>query len=342
MAARSPVAPKPRLTLKDVAAVLGVSRTAVSNAFNRPEELSHALRADILAKARELGYFGPDPAARALRSREVRQVAVVFGHDLGPVLGDPISVQFLRGVAEELDARGMSMQLIPKMGRTSSLANAFQTTADALIVHAEVELALVPEVRASGKPLVLVDAVVADVPSVRVDDRAGAASAMEHALSRRPDRVLVLSFEPADPARMHGPGVSAAGTRAATTQRSRGYVSAARRLGFDLDRIDWLEMAQPFEPDRLIDYLKQLPGRTRLAVMGTTDTAALAGLQVLKGNHRIDVVSVVGFDDIPAAAAAGLTTMRQDSALKGQLAVRQLLDGGKSDPLPFELVVRET
>ena len=53
-------------------------------------------------------------------------------------------------------------------------------------------------------------------------------------------------------------------------------------------------------------------------------------------------VSVVGFDDIPAAAAAGLTTMRQDGALKGRLAVRQVLDGEKSDPLPFELVVRST
>ena len=70
MAARPSTARKPRLTLKDVAEVLGVSRTAVSNAFNRPQELSDALRADILSKARELGYFGPDPAARALRSRD--------------------------------------------------------------------------------------------------------------------------------------------------------------------------------------------------------------------------------------------------------------------------------
>ena len=47
-AARPSTARKPRLTLKDVAEVLGESRTAVSNAFNRPGELSDALRADIL------------------------------------------------------------------------------------------------------------------------------------------------------------------------------------------------------------------------------------------------------------------------------------------------------
>jgi DNA-binding LacI/PurR family transcriptional regulator len=96
MAARPSPVRKPRVTLKDVAEVLGVSRTAVSNAFNRPDELSEALRAHILAKAHELGYFGPDPAARALRSGKVRQVAVVFGHALEPVFEDPLSIEFLR------------------------------------------------------------------------------------------------------------------------------------------------------------------------------------------------------------------------------------------------------
>ena len=331
-AARPSTARKPRLTLKDVAEVLGVSRTAVSNAFNRPGELSDALRADILHKARELGYFGPDPAARALRSGQVRQVAVVFGHALQPVFEDPLSIEFLRGVAGELDARGMSMQLLADMGRTTSLAYAFQTTADALIIHAEVDAALAPEVRAFSKPVVLVDAEVADVPSVRMDERGGAAAAMERALSKRPDRVLVLS--------------PAHGSSSVTTHRSRGYVSAARHLGFDLGCMDWLEIAEPRptagQPGRIEDYLQQLPARTKLAVLGTTDTMALAALQVLEGHQRLDVVSVVGFDDIPAATAAGLTTMRQHSAQKGRLAVRQVLDGEESDPLPFELVVRRT
>lgn len=336
---------KPRLTLKDVAAALDVSRTTVSNAFNRPEQLSEALRADILAKARELGYFGPDPAARALRSREVRQVAVVFHHDLSFAFDDPLSIEFLRGVAQELDARSMTMQLIPKMGRTVSLAYAFQTTADALIVYAEVDAELAPEVKAFSKPIVLVDTGVTGVPSVRMDDRAGAAAAMEHALSQQPDRVLVLSFTLDERQRKHRLDLKSPRSGSVTMERSHGYVGAAHRLGFDLDRIDWLEMDDTHpsdELDRIAEYLKQLPTRTKLAVLGMADTMALVGLEALKGNRRLDVVSVVGFDDIPAAAAAGLTTMRQDGALKGRLAVRQVLDGEKSDPLPFELVVRST
>ena len=38
----------------------------VSNAFSRPDQLSAELRERVLATAGELGYVGPDPAARAL------------------------------------------------------------------------------------------------------------------------------------------------------------------------------------------------------------------------------------------------------------------------------------
>mgnify|MGYP006137101353 CR=1 FL=1 len=336
---------KPRLTLKDVAAALNVSRTTVSNAFNRPEQLSESLRTDILAKARELGYFGPDPAARALRSREVRQVAVVLHHDLRFAFDDPLSIAFLRGVAEELDARGMTMQLIPKMGRTVSLAYAFQTTADALVVYAEIDAELAPEVKAFSKPLVLVDTGVPGVPSVRMDDRAGAASAMDHALAQRPNRVLVLSFPLQERQRRHRLDLRSQRSASVAMERSHGYVGAAHRQGFDLNHIDWLEIDETqlaTEMDRIGAYLKDLPEGTRLAVLGMADTMALVALEALKGKHRPQVVSVVGFDDIPAAEAAGLTTMRQDGALKGRLAVRQVLDGQKSDPLPFDLVVRRT
>jgi FAD/FMN-containing dehydrogenase len=45
-----------RPTLATIAAALGVSRMTVSNAFNRPDQLSPELRERVLAKAAELGY----------------------------------------------------------------------------------------------------------------------------------------------------------------------------------------------------------------------------------------------------------------------------------------------
>ena len=58
-----------KVTLQSVADRVGVSRMTVSNAFSRPDQLSAKLRERILAAADDLGYVGPDPAARAARRR---------------------------------------------------------------------------------------------------------------------------------------------------------------------------------------------------------------------------------------------------------------------------------
>ena len=58
-----------RPTLDTVAAAAGVSRMTVSNAYNRPDQLSPETRQRVLAVAAQLGYPGPDPAAASLLVR---------------------------------------------------------------------------------------------------------------------------------------------------------------------------------------------------------------------------------------------------------------------------------
>ncbi len=65
-------------TLASLAAELGVSRTTVSNAYNRPDQLSAPLRARVLEAARRLGYPGPDPVARSLRTRKAGAVGLLL------------------------------------------------------------------------------------------------------------------------------------------------------------------------------------------------------------------------------------------------------------------------
>ena len=55
-----------RLTLRDVAAELGVSAKTVSNAYVHPDQLSVELRQRIIDTAARLGYPGPDPIAAGL------------------------------------------------------------------------------------------------------------------------------------------------------------------------------------------------------------------------------------------------------------------------------------
>lgn len=341
-----PADSRPRLTLNDVARDLGVSRTTVSNAFNRPGQLSEVLRTSILTRAREMGYFGPQPVARAMRRRDLREVGVVFHHDLSWALDDPSTIELLRGVASELDPRHLTLQVIPKMGRKLSLDAAFQTTADVLIVHAEIGPEFEPQLKASDRPLVLVDAQVSGVPAVRVADRAGAAQAMAHALSRRPDRVLMLCF-PIEPDALQD---ALRGRRRPTrgyvgVERVLGCLEAARAAGFPPERLSWLpvESALPEEAVSLLAAVRPtIAAGTRVAIVAMSDRLALAALAVARRWRQVEIVSAVGFDDIPAAAAAGLTTVRQDLFAKGKLAARVLLDGAKPAVLPVQLVVRDT
>ena len=102
-----------RSTLASIASACGVSRTTVSNAYNRPEQLSSDLRRKILAEAARRGYPGPDPTARSLRTRQVGAIGVLLTEDLTYAFDDRASVDFLAGLAESCGESSSSLVIIP-------------------------------------------------------------------------------------------------------------------------------------------------------------------------------------------------------------------------------------
>src|SRR4029453_4888763 len=78
-----------RVTLQSIADLLGVSRTTVSNAYSRPDQLNPKLRERILRTADELGYCGPRPAARTLRSGHAGVLGVLLAERLSYAFTDP-------------------------------------------------------------------------------------------------------------------------------------------------------------------------------------------------------------------------------------------------------------
>ncbi|EUA41275.1 bacterial regulatory s, lacI family protein [Mycobacterium avium subsp. avium 2285 (R)] len=89
--------PRRRATLASLADELKVSRTTVSNAFNRPDQLSADLRERVLATAKRLGYPGPDPVARSLRTRKAGAVGLVMAEPLTYFFSDPAARDFVTG-----------------------------------------------------------------------------------------------------------------------------------------------------------------------------------------------------------------------------------------------------
>ena len=105
--------PARRLTLRDVAAELGVSAKTVSNAYARPDQLSGELRERVLATAARLGYPGPDPVAAGLRRGRVGAIGFAYDNQLSYAFDDPASSALLAGVAATVEEAGAGLLLLP-------------------------------------------------------------------------------------------------------------------------------------------------------------------------------------------------------------------------------------
>lgn len=338
-----------RVTLATIADVVGVSRATVSNAYNHPERLSAGLRDRVLRAARELGYAGPDPVAATLARGRIAALGVIYEVPMSFGFTDPAAVLFLQGVSQVCEREDLALVLIP--GPTSPTARV--ALVDGVIcycdMHDEGALATIRERRL---PYVIVDGPVQpDAGHIGIDDRAAARAAAGHLLALGHTRLGVVPM-PLDDSALEGPP-SPERQRTAhyhgVRERFAGYRAAVEEAGLRWDEVA-IEERAPYGRDAgrraAAALLARRPRPTAILAMsdemaaGTLDAAADLGLDV-PGD-----LSVVGFDDIPAAGLSrpGLTTVRQPHQEKGRRAATLLLRGGgtRSEPvvLPADLVVR--
>src|SRR5215831_3596189 len=102
-----------RVRLRDVAERAGVSVGSASHAFGRPELVSENVRERVLAAAEELGYAGPDPTARRLRTGRAGALGLIVCERLGYQFTDAVSPAFLSGVAQAMEEGALGLLLIP-------------------------------------------------------------------------------------------------------------------------------------------------------------------------------------------------------------------------------------
>ena len=332
-------------TLATVAKVVGVSRMTVSNAFNRPDQLSPALRERILAEAKELGYAGPNPVAQTLSRGTTGSVGLVLDYPLTTAFTDPATVQFLHGVAEGCEERGRGLSLVPRIaGRDAALVQSALVDGFVLYCMAESDARL-DAVRERGLPYVLVDHQDANARRVNIDDRGGARAAAEHLVALGHRRFgVVMGYD--------NPAATAAEAEAMSPYHVHRERLAGWRAGLEPAGIDWSAVSVDSAPieDRVTGRIaghKLLDRAERpTAVLAMTDLLALGVLDAVaeRGVQVPEELSVVGFDDVPEAAQAtpSLTTIRQPHHAKGTEAVRLLLDADAPTAvsLPTELVPR--
>jgi DNA-binding LacI/PurR family transcriptional regulator len=353
-----------RPTLETVAQAAGVSAMTVSNAYNRPDQLSEETRARVLAVAKELGYAGPDPAGRSLRTRRAATIGVLLTEQLPYAFADPGLVSFLHGLASGLADAGQALLLVP------TEVNAEHAHVRNALVDGFVLTSLVPGHPAVadvlGRRLPVVSwgqPKIPGVPRICVDNARAAAKAARHLLDLGHTRFGVVTFgdsagplpyrdtvaavtsgdgDPDAPARV--PGVQL-GMRA----RVSGFLRALHAAGIDPASVSVVAATRNSRAAGRDAAARMLADRRPTAVFGVTDVLALGTLDAA-ASAGIDVprqLSVVGFDDVAAAAASvpPLTTVAQSLFDQGRLAASVVLDqvAGRPvriPPIRTEVVVR--
>ncbi len=325
----------PRVTLQSIADRVGVSRMTVSNAFSRPDQLSAELRAGILAVAAELGYQGPDPAARSLATGTSGAIGVLWTEPLRLALSDAVTARFLGAVADELSADGLALTMLPPTVPAHDVAMdgaiAYSCAADA---------APVEWLRRRGVPVVAVDMDWdGDAVRVTIDDRGGARRAAAHLVALGHRRIVILTAPPEEgdraPHRVGGERMAGWLEGLAGVKPVISFVQV-----FGDNRAAVADMLRRHRPSAVLC----VSDRVAMEVLAAADELGLAVPSEL---------SVVGFDDHPVAAGLGLTTVAQDPDAKGRAAAQALRQtlAHRADPdlaepldieLPVELVIRRS
>lgn len=297
-------------TIRDVARRAQLSVASVSRALNGLDNVSKETRERVVTAAKELGYV-PHAGARSLSLARTHAIGVVL-----PDLHGEFFSEMVRGMDREASERGYLLLLSNMHADPKQAAMALRTMrgrVDGLLVMApHLGEDAIREALSPGLPAVLVNtrASIAGRPSIRVDNRAGAAAVAEHLAATGRRRIVHIAGPPdnidaqerADAFRTtlaKHPGVAGEVMQGDFSEES-GFSAAAELLrsgrGFD-------------------------------AIFAANDMMAIGALQAL-GEHGLGVpgdVAVAGFDDIPLARHLGLTTVEVHIAELGRRAIERLV-----------------
>ncbi|WP_413700957.1 LacI family DNA-binding transcriptional regulator [Psychromonas sp. KJ10-10] len=157
-------------TLKNIASQLGVSTATISNAFNKPDQLSAKLRDAILQYCEEVGYLGPSMATRSLRTGKTGAYGIILSDDLSQSLMNPVANQFLSAIAAVFDEQHVNMLLLASDPQ-NYLVNQIDTLADGFIVYGQPkDSRILIRLEKQNKPIVTVDFAYKDYPSINIDN----------------------------------------------------------------------------------------------------------------------------------------------------------------------------
>ena len=320
------------ITIADVAARAGVSKTTVSRVLNGRGELDASTVERVRQVIDELGYV---PSARAVSLARGKTGVIAM---LVPSLTWPWTGEVLQGVVDTVESAKHGLMLFTcNQGDESMRRFATQVSAKAfdglVVIEPEGTLDYITELHAKGLPVVLIDDREArpGFPSVATTNRGGGRAAAGHLLAAGRTTPLVVT------------GLAAFGC---TRERLDGFAEVFAEAGHPVPDSRLFEGDFTFASGDAAVGRALADGVAFDAVFAHNDLSAAGALQALReaGRRVPEEVAVVGFDDISLASytVPPLTTVRQPLREMGARAAELLMARLAGEPFPDEPVVIPT
>lgn len=319
-------------TITDVAALAGVSKSAVSKVFNNRSGISEPTRERILRAAAQLGW-SPSASATALRGERTRTLGLVINRPTDLLTSDPYFTELIAGMEQELAPFGYGLQLHLVGTDTAREEEVYERLAR----ERRVDAVLLTESRIGDSRYRLLDRL--HLPALLLGrpwdgypidhlhtpgTEEAVTAAVEHLLALGHRRIAYL-VGPDD--RMH----TQARRRIVESVLAAHQLTARPVLSTDFSS----EAAAAGTESVLAADAAERP----TAILYANDTMALVGMGTAGrlGLRVPEDLSVVGYDDLPIGRwhHPQLTTISQDVRAAGRAAALRLLYtlGEQAEPL---------
>jgi len=318
------------IAIKDIAAELGLSVSAVSKALNAYPDISAETRRLVEETARRMGYR-PSAAARSLRTQRTNTIGLILCL-IDRHLTDPYYLDLLASIGEECSRNGFDLLLSVCTDRGSE-RSAYERMVDGSRVdgmiltgtrHEDERIAYLTE---RAFPFITFGRLEhdGDFPNIDVDGAKGVSEGVQHLIDQGYRRIAFIGL----PTELICAG-----------HRFQGYQAAleGNSMAFDPDLVIHCEcLAQEAgyrAMQRLLELDKTQPPD---AACVCSDVMALGAMMAVqeRGLAVGRDFGIVGFDDIPMASQVqpSLSSIRQPVYKIGARLCRMLIKLIEGEPL---------
>ena len=315
---------KKAVTSYDVAALAGVSQSAVSRCYKPGASVSKKMRAKVEQAAKELGYE-PNALARSLITSRSNSVGVIISN-LTNLYYPEVLAQLSRQFSEQ-GIRVLLFALESESEADRALSQIWQYKVDGVVCAAKLTKDQIAEFAGRDIPLLFYNRQAGShAASAVCCDQAEGTEVLVEGLIRAGHRSYAL---------LKGPRDSVVGE-----EREKSARATLARAGVT----DLVELDGDFSYEGARDAIRHMMDSgvpAPDAVICANDVSAIGAIDTLRNEFDLEVpdqISVVGFDGVgPSSwASFGLTTIRQPVRRMTKAAVDMILERVETPELANE------